>query len=213
MLITAYGRRTDHVAWSGECFGVTGRWGGDDRGDTRSLQRIVVDLGTKADRIGRRAVREDPDVIVLTHDDRDHISGAPAALWSLNPRADRQVWLPADWWYLVAAWASAASRPLDFGRRPTTVDPDQLAHVAEGDGGLPGMVVIDGDVSRPEVSRLQMSTGAAWLTDWLEDLPWERPEGIDPDMIAAGIGKQTSPEGHPWVTNSMEIHSRWRVGS
>ncbi|WP_136697317.1 hypothetical protein [Geodermatophilus dictyosporus] len=107
---------------------------------------------------GLRALAEvDPDVIVLTHDDEDHTGGAPAALSSLTPSLHRQIWLPADWWFVVSAWAQAAGmRPLP-GTNQLPLTSGQLADMAGiDDEPLP----LAGDLGDLDESSIARSHGA-----------------------------------------------------
>ncbi len=103
--------------------------------------RMVVDLGDGSDGLGQRAAATDPDVVVLTHDDTDHIGGAAAALATMSKRGlghPREIWMPADWLYLLTTWATAtflanppaAADELDERLVHDVVDGDTYAQVA-----------------------------------------------------------------------------------
>lgn len=76
-------------------------WGNHDR-------RVVVDLGKNE--LGRRAGYFSPHVLILTHDDSDHVS-----IKSVNQfktalvdcrncfSPTPELWLPLDWWRLIYA--------------------------------------------------------------------------------------------------------------
>ncbi|MEV6303559.1 MBL fold metallo-hydrolase [Actinoplanes sp. NPDC051861] len=64
----------------------------------------VIDTGAAASGFAARLAAAEPDVVVLTHDDNDHIAGAPRLIGALGRRAHApQFWLPADWSYLIDA--------------------------------------------------------------------------------------------------------------
>ncbi len=86
--------------WPGESW----IWAADE-----SRCRVVVDVGC-AQEIGARAAQSRPDVVVLTHDDGDHIGGMWALLvqYAENPQWSRpELWLPVEWHFLVQALATA----------------------------------------------------------------------------------------------------------
>lgn len=58
----------------------------------------VVDVGRKHV-LGRWAAGFDPDVLALTHDDKDHIGGVADFMKRLRPRTGRlqELWVPYEW--------------------------------------------------------------------------------------------------------------------
>jgi len=63
---------------------------------------VVVDLGTATAGLAERAAAREPAVVVLTHDDNDHIGGFDAFIGALG-RCRPQFWLPAYWIFLEVA--------------------------------------------------------------------------------------------------------------
>ncbi|MEO9322228.1 MBL fold metallo-hydrolase [Nocardioides sp. C4-1] len=75
--------------------------------------RVVVDVGC-APELGRRAAQAQPDILVLTHDDSDHIGGMWAFLaeYAEHPeRAVPEVWMPVEWLFIVQAIAATGLDP------------------------------------------------------------------------------------------------------
>lgn len=75
-------------AGHGECF----VWSQDGR-------VVAVDAGG-ARSVGKYAGARKPEVLILSHDDKDHIGGAVALINSAK-RALRQLWVPAEWAILI----------------------------------------------------------------------------------------------------------------
>ena len=61
--------------------------------ETHQGLRILVDAGEKGSALHRK-LRQPIDVLLLTHNDQDHVGGTPALLGS---ELVREVWLPYDW--------------------------------------------------------------------------------------------------------------------
>ena len=80
-------------------------------------------------------LRQSVDVLLFTHNDKDHVGGAPALLRSEQIRI-REVWLPYDWYLLYSAGANL----VDALRRGDTdleaVARDARTQVSEAAGVL-----------------------------------------------------------------------------
>ncbi|MPQ99512.1 hypothetical protein GB931_16635 [Modestobacter sp. I12A-02628] len=184
MKINAYGRTLR--TWSGECFRIEGAWSGVDRGSSRAVGRVVIDLGNKDDGIGARAVAPGVDVIVLTHDDDDHIGDAPNVLRTLGVDRNRQVWVPADWWYVVAAWGASTGSPA-CPEGPIAVTAEDIERVARHSPKKTTSVVTRDHPRLPGLERGFCSPDghiehhdaiAAWLTSIEDDLPDDAEDKI-----------------------------------
>ncbi|WP_344211835.1 hypothetical protein [Kribbella sancticallisti] len=80
---------------------------------------MVVDLGHREVDLGLQASSFEPNVLVLTHDDADHVGGATAFFGAYRHLAGThrtavnppEVWLPLDWFHVVQALARLTERP------------------------------------------------------------------------------------------------------
>lgn len=97
----------------GECNLLTHEGGHSGKWKNMPL-RAVVDLGnrkgtldgsmTRGPGLNEKARIHDPDVVILTHDDQDHIGGAEQFFSSLGPYqkpGQRELWIPSEWALLV----------------------------------------------------------------------------------------------------------------
>ena len=107
--------------------------------------KVVVDLGKRSSRAGVRAAEFNPDILILTHSDDDHVGGFQT-LANAWPDRLRQLWVPYEWGLLAEAGAALA------GAEPP--DPIQVVNSEEirllGEAGadlaqLPAAVVRDGE--------------------------------------------------------------------
>lgn len=133
----------------GECF----VW---SRGD----QVVAVDSGG-APLLGAHAATFQPTVLVLSHDDHDHIGGAVALI---EGAADslKELWMPAEWAILIAQIARTGQADLissEDETEPVTVtdvERDVRSGLVTRDGGT------DGDALTPGV----VDTARRNLTSW-----------------------------------------------
>ncbi|PPI05195.1 MBL fold metallo-hydrolase [Rathayibacter sp. AY1B8] len=63
-------------------------------------KRVVIDLGEK-DTSGLLAAGFDPDIIILTHSDVDHIGGAPKFFDVVDKNRQLELWMPYEWAVLI----------------------------------------------------------------------------------------------------------------
>jgi len=77
--------------------------------------RVAVDLGS-GDYTGRAVSLHEPDIVVLTHDDGDHVGG-----WDAFARTGlrhlRELWVPVEWGVLLALLEGAARTSTERDRR------------------------------------------------------------------------------------------------
>lgn len=68
----------------------------------RHNETFVIDLGIGSD-LGEQAAVASPSIVVLTHDDQDHIGGwdSFAKIQDRSTRKIKQLWVPAEWGYLA----------------------------------------------------------------------------------------------------------------
>jgi hypothetical protein len=71
--------------------------------------RVAVDVGATA-AMGTAVGEADPDVLILSHDDRDHVRGWDAFIAAVPVRVDHELWVPYEW----IALAHAATTALDL---------------------------------------------------------------------------------------------------
>jgi hypothetical protein len=69
---------------------------------THKKRHILVDAGEKGSALHQK-LRRPVDVLLMTHNDQDHVGGVPKLLHSWQVR---QVWLPYDWYLLYSAGAN-----------------------------------------------------------------------------------------------------------
>lgn len=69
-------------------------------------ERVVVDVGAIPE-FGKRVAHFSPRIVVLTHDDLDHVGGLDALCNELTASPLRippaEFWIPADWWLIIKA--------------------------------------------------------------------------------------------------------------
>jgi glyoxylase-like metal-dependent hydrolase (beta-lactamase superfamily II) len=87
---------------------------------------MLVDAGERGSAIGRKLGRQ-VDVLLLTHNDRDHVGGVPELLRSST--ALGEVWLPYDWYLLYSAGADLVHAVRDGGTDLAEVAPKALERV------------------------------------------------------------------------------------
>ncbi|UAL29893.1 MBL fold metallo-hydrolase [Nocardioides rotundus] len=66
--------------------------------------RVAVDLGEEGAEGGSHAAGFDPDILVLTHSDSDHVGGFEDFITARRSRL-REIWVPYEWGLLVQALA------------------------------------------------------------------------------------------------------------
>lgn len=104
-----------HVVLHGDVSHTRVCWGADALMQWRGLgeaisfvthqgRYILVDAGEEGSALDDK-LRQSVDVLLFTHNDRDHVGGAPALLRSGLIRI-REVWLPYDWYVLYSAGAN-----------------------------------------------------------------------------------------------------------
>ena len=71
---------------------------------THQGRYIMVDAGEEGSALDDK-LRQSVDVLLFTHNDKDHVGGAPALLRSEQIRI-REVWLPYDWYLLYSTGAN-----------------------------------------------------------------------------------------------------------
>ena len=119
--------------YPGECVVVCrDRSEPDHHGPRGSCFHAVVDLGEEHSGFAARAAAVRPEVVVLTHDDQDHIGGAAEFFTELEQGSCRpEFWLPADWLLLDAAYAAVTSQTANPNPNPN-VDVDALVAALNG---------------------------------------------------------------------------------
>ncbi len=99
-----------HVVLHGDVSHTRAHWGADADMQWQGLGEaisfttnqghyILVDAGEKGSALGRK-FRGPVDVLLLTHNDRDHVGGVPELLRSMLVH---EAWLPYDWYLLYSA--------------------------------------------------------------------------------------------------------------
>ena len=126
------------TVWCGNC----GSGLGFIRGQAA---KVVVDLGKRSSGAGERAAEFNPDILILTHSDDDHIGGfqSLAKAW---PSRLREVWVPYEWGLLAEALAALSG--WEPPQPQQEVQPDQIRALGVTDEdrvGLPAAVVTDGE--------------------------------------------------------------------
>jgi hypothetical protein len=94
--------------------------------------KVVVDLGKPSSDAGRRAAEFNPDILILTHSDNDHIGGFGALANAWPPRL-REVWVPYEWGLL--AEARAALSGWDHPQPEREVQPEQIRELGGASAG------------------------------------------------------------------------------
>lgn len=102
--------------------------------------RVVIDVGDAVDKhrkdadvLSVRAAMAEPEILILSHADRDHIGGFPrfASTVADSCRPPREVWVPRSWGdvALAAATLQRSSEwwlPGEFGDRPGLTNAGQV---------------------------------------------------------------------------------------
>jgi hypothetical protein len=120
----------------------------------------VVDLGEEGAEGGSHAARFDPDILVLTHSDSDHIGGFADFIAARRDRL-REVWVPYEWGLLAQAYAGLVGVLRTGTDRQT--DPEDLRELGEpeiGETRCPPPVVLQlpwgGDDALATTAEMQM---------------------------------------------------------
>lgn len=109
------------TAGHGECF----VWEDPSNGKV-----IAVDAGG-AKIVGKAAGLKKPQVLILSHDDNDHIGGA-VELISAAHASLTELWVPADWAFLLSQIARTPSAtPAQTGNQPHPVSEEKLIEIIE----------------------------------------------------------------------------------
>lgn len=102
---------------------------------------VSVDAGGAAG-VGRRAGSYSPEILILSHDDNDHIRGAVDLITAAGQPLT-ELWVPVEWAILVKQLAETGPGDLLQGgiNQVNTADlgaaiADQIATLADGDGGI-----------------------------------------------------------------------------
>lgn len=132
-------------AFPGECHLWSASTGYCDCGDPLGYlcghpAKVVVDLGKQSSGAGNRAVDFDPDILVLSHSDDDHIGGFKA-LSNRWPTNLSEIWVPYEWGLLAQAWSAVLHGAPT--REAVVVDPQLLREIGrtQHTGELAGAVV------------------------------------------------------------------------
>lgn len=140
----------------GECF----IW---NRGDGTDV--IAIDAGGAAS-VGQAAGGMRPEVLILSHDDEDHIAGAVSLIQTASESL-RELWVPVEWAILIKHLAEA--RP-DDQTPPLEATPStqilalmiavqlQEANAASGDGASAGITIESVRAAQATLSRLFRSS-------------------------------------------------------
>lgn len=86
---------------------------------------VAVDAGG-ARSVGTYAGASGPEVLILSHDDRDHIGGA-VALIEASKGALRELWIPAEWAVLIDQISRTTNAEL-LASHAETVDVEDIGH-------------------------------------------------------------------------------------
>lgn len=173
---------TSGVSYHGECL-VT-EW--------PDHRRVVVDLGDGTDGVWAAGLSSRTDILVLTHDDDDHIGGAESGLRAVRRGTAgpvKEIWLPADWWFVASALAAAHGVAPAPNADPLT--PDDLRSDGPRPRSRPGLhFAEDCEAAHPDA-----------ITEWLDHLPDDAdlPAGPDHDIrpgIIEALNEFRRSSGH-----------------
>lgn len=156
-------------AW-GVCWG-RGQW--ERTFDGEEPVRIVVDLGDEGADGGSHAAGFDPDILVLTHSDADHIGGFADFISARGSRL-REVWVPYEWGLLAQAYAGLVGLLRSGTDRQT--NPEDIR-----DLGGPGL----GENSRPP---------SVVLEPWGDQEDGVLPTNAEMQTHVLGLGPQFDAE-------------------
>lgn len=199
--------------------------------------RVVVDVGDDAD-LASRAANFDPDILVLTHDDQDHIGAAKFFFEhqsaEVPPRADkvestlrgrprvRELWVPSDWLRLALAAHEVISKATS-GVVSTRADQVGVEHSRECPEWLrePQSTEDEGDVPK---HRWFGAFELPERTQEAEELPNDVLEALSvitkehqealADAVAAGVRRERWARWgrrHPrgaWSGSTQEVSKR-----
>ncbi|WP_431831435.1 MBL fold metallo-hydrolase [Curtobacterium citreum] len=199
--------------------------------------RVVVDVGDDAD-LASRAANFDPDILVLTHDDHDHIGAAKSFFEHRNaevpPRADkiestlrgrprvRELWVPSDWLRLALA-AHEVVFESTSGVVSTRGDHARAGHTLERPEGLREPQSTEGGAEFTE-HRWYGAFELPERTQEAEELPNDIMEALGAitkehqaelaDAVAAGVCRERSAHWgtrYPrgaWSGSTREVSKR-----
>lgn len=155
--------------------------------------RIAIDVG-QSESFAERAAAFSPHVLILSHDDMDHVGSMLAFLrhcnaapceklwhvggeWECEHRDCRlEVWMPIDWWRLaLAAQACVAGGGAVKGQR---VNPRRLSPIGtESDAELIKLLSLEGEDARAAEGPVRLVSD--WFS-WLDD-------GLDSDAVLDAV--------------------------
>lgn len=119
---------------------------------------VVVDAGGKKS-VGSQAASSDPQILVLSHDDKDHIGGAYELISGTHNALD-ELWVPADWGILIEQIASNDPNALPVINEDS-IDVEDLAEMI-----VAGISDQGAEASGEEISMQVMERAEGVLAAW-----------------------------------------------